>query len=401
MSNPIAQRLDAVRPSMILGLVQKARELAAAGHPIIDLGIGEPDFETPDHIKEAAIVAIRNGETKYTVVPGTPALRTAIVGKLQRENGLAYDVKQITVSGGAKQIIYNVMMATVSAGDEVIIPAPYWSSYPDIVSIADGTPVIVDCPQSQHFLISPQQFEAAITPKTKWLMLNSPSNPTGGVYQRQHLEALAEVLRRHPQVHVLSDDIYEHMIFAGQQFVSLLDVAPDLVDRCVLVNGVSKVFAMTGWRIGYAAGPVQIINAMNVVQGQCCTHACSISQAASVAALNGPTDFFAQRAGSFEQRRDIVVAALNAVDGIDCLRPDGAFYVYPDCTGLMGSKTPSGHVLNSDIDLCTWLLEEHHVSAVPGAAFGLSPHMRISTAASVDNLNTACASIAAACATLS
>jgi aspartate aminotransferase len=400
MQNTIAKRLDAVQPSMILALVHKARELAAAGHPIIDLGIGEPDFETPDHVKEAAIEAIRNGETRYTVVPGTPALRSAISQKLKRENRLSYELSQITVSGGAKQIIYNIMMATLSAGDEVIIPAPYWSSYPDIVAIADGTPVIVNCPQSQQFLLSPEQLESAITPRTKWLMLNSPSNPTGGVYHAQHLKALAEVLRRHPQVHVLSDDIYEHLIFDGQLFASILDVAADLKQRTVVVNGVSKVFAMTGWRIGYAAGPLNIISAMNVVQSQCCTHACSISQAASVAALNGPTNFFAERASSFAQRRSIVVDALKAIDGIDCLMPEGAFYVYPDCSGLIGKVTPAGRALKSDIELCTWLLEEHHVSAVPGAAFGLSPHIRISTAASIENLREACARIAAACATL-
>jgi aspartate aminotransferase len=400
MQNTTAKRLEAVQPSMILSLVQKARELAAAGYPIIDLGIGEPDFETPDHVKEAAIEAIRNGETRYTVVPGTPALRTAITHKLERENRLSYELAQITVSGGAKQIIYNVMMASVSAGDEVIIPAPYWSSYPDIVAIADGTPVIVDCPQSQQFLISPEQLENAITPQTKWLMLNSPSNPTGGLYHPHHLKALAEVLRRHPQVQVLSDDIYEHLIFDGQIFTSILDVAPDLKDRTVVVNGVSKVFAMTGWRIGYAAGPSHIINAMNVVQSQCCTHACSISQAASVAALNGPTNFFAERATSFSERRSIVVDALKAIDGIDCLLPEGAFYVYPNCSGLIGKTSPSGRTLQTDVDLCTWLLEEHHVSAVPGAAFGLSPHIRISTAASTESLRDACARIAAACATL-
>ncbi|WP_035900707.1 pyridoxal phosphate-dependent aminotransferase [Labrenzia sp. DG1229] len=395
-----ANRLEAVRPSMILELVQKARQLMADGHPIIDLGIGEPDFETPQHVKEAAIKAIANNETRYTVVPGTTTLRQAIVAKFERENRLNYRQDEISVSGGAKQVIYNAMTATLSPGDEVIIPAPFWSSYPDIVAIAEGRPVVVDCPQGQRFLISPEQLNAAITPRTKWLILNSPSNPTGGVYGPGHLEALADVLHRYPHVHILSDDIYEHLMFDGRRFTSILNVAPDLQDRTLIVNGVSKAFAMTGWRIGYGAGSKDIIAAMNVVQGQSCTHACSISQAAAFAALTGPTDFFAKRAAAFEKRRDVVVAALNTIDGVDCLTPEGAFYVYPDCSGLIGRKTPAGRVLTSDIDICSWLLDEHHVSAVPGAAFGLSPHLRISTAAATDDLENACGRIAAACALL-
>ncbi|MEE9333806.1 MAG: pyridoxal phosphate-dependent aminotransferase [Granulosicoccaceae bacterium] len=395
-----ANRLNAVKPSMILGLVQKARQLATDGHPVIDLGIGEPDFETPEHIKQAAIEAIHNNETRYTVVPGTPVLRTAIINKLGRENGLAYTLNKITVSGGAKQIIYNAMMATLSSGDEVIIPAPFWSSYPDIVAIANGKPVIVDCPQSQGFLISPKDLEVAITPRTKWLILNSPSNPTGGVYSSEQLIEIAEVLLRHPQVHILSDDIYEHLMFDGHSFTSIVNIAPDLKERTLIVNGVSKVFAMTGWRIGYAAGPQDIITMMNVVQGQSCTHASSISQAASVAALNGPTDFFAERTKRFQARRDVVVSALNAVEGIDCLTPEGAFYVYPNCDGLIGKKTPTGRILKSDNDICDWLLEDHSVSAVPGSAFGLSPHMRISTAASTVELEEACTRISKACAQL-
>ena len=288
---------------------------------------------------------------------------------------------EITVSGGAKQIIYNALMATLSAGDEVIIPAPYWSSYSEMVAIADGMPVVVDCPQSARFLITPEQLEAAISPRTKWLMLNSPSNPTGGAYTAAELGALSVVLRAHPHVRVLSDDIYEHLMFEDHRFVSLRNVAPDLKNRVLAVNGVSKVFAMTGWRIGYAAGPKDLIRAMNVVQGQCCTHACSISQAAAVAALNGPTEFFAERAASFQVRRDIVVDALNTIPGITCLRPEGAFYVYPNLTGLIGKKTPEGTSLTDDIAISTWLLEEHNVSTVPGTAFGLSPHIRISTAA--------------------
>ncbi|MGC1504663.1 MAG: pyridoxal phosphate-dependent aminotransferase [Sulfitobacter sp.] len=395
-----AERLTAVRPSMILGLVQKARALAAQGHPVIDLGIGEPDFTTPDHIKQAAIDAINADQTRYTVVPGTMELRNAIIRKLARENRLAYEADQISVSGGAKQVIFNAFMATLSKSDEVIIPAPYWSSYPDMVAVADGTPVIVDCPQSHRFLISPEQLKAAIPPQTKWLMLNSPSNPTGGVYTFAQLEMLADVLCDHPHVMVLSDDIYEHLMFDGHKFVSILDAAPDLIDRVLIVNGVSKVFAMTGWRIGYGAGPKALIAAMNTVQGQSTTHACSISQAASVAALDGPTGFITDRARSFQARRDLVVDALGAVPEFSILEPEGAFYLYPDCSGLIGKQTPNGLVLETDVDVCTWLLEDHHVSVVPGAAFGLSPHLRISTAASETQLKEACDRIAAAAKTL-
>lgn len=395
-----ADRLDAVQPSMILGLVQKARELAASGSPVIDLGIGEPDFTTPDHVKEAAIQAIHGDQTRYTVVPGVVPLRQAIADKFRRENGLTYELADITVAGGAKSVIFNAMMASLSAGDEVIVPAPYWSSYPDIVAMAEGTPVKVDCPQDQRFLISPDQLQAAITPRTRWLVINSPSNPTGGVYGADHLTALADVLRANPHVWVLSDDIYEHLMFDGHRFTSILDVAPDLKDRTLLVNGVSKVFAMTGWRIGYAAGPRETITAMNVVQGQSQTHACSISQAASVAALNGPTDYFAPRAKSFEARRDIVVGQINQADGLSCISPEGAFYVFPSCAGAIGKVTPKGRRIASDIDFCAYLLEDHFVSAVPGAAFGLSPHLRISTAASEENLREACRRIQTACAEL-
>lgn len=392
-----AARLSKVKPSMILGLVQKARQLATEGHPVIDLGIGEPDFTTPDHIKQAAIDAMARDETRYTIVPGTVPMREAIAAKLRRENHLNYDLADITVGGGCKSIIFNAMMATLSPGDEVIIPAPYWSSYPDMVAMAEGTPVVVDCPLSQRFLISPEQLAEAITPRTRWLMLNSPSNPTGGVYSADHLASLAEVLRRHPHVAILSDDIYEHLMFDGHRFTSILNVAPDLKDRVLIVNGVSKVFAMTGWRLGYAAGPAAVIKSMNTVQGQSLTHACSISQAAGVAALNGPTDFFASRAESFAKRRDLVVKALNDTRMLDCLSPEGAFYVYPDCSAVIGKITPKGKVISSDTDFCTYLLEDHFVSVVPGAAFGLSPHIRISTAASGEDLTEACRRIKMAC----
>lgn len=400
MNITTANRLKAVRPSSILGLVQKAKAMSAQGHPVIDLGIGEPDFDTPDHIQMAAKIALSYGQTKYTPVPGTIEARQAIVRKFERENGLTYTPDEITVTGGAKQAIYNALMATVSPGDEVIIPAPYWSSYPDMVAMAEGQPIILDCPQEQRFLLDPAQFEAAITPKTRWLMLNSPSNPTGNIYRPENLTAIAEVLRRHPHVMVLSDDIYEHLMFDDLKFCSILNVAPDLQDRVLVVNGVSKVFAMTGWRLGYAAGPKDLIKAMNTVQGQSTSHASSIAQAATIAALDGPTDFFAERASQFEMRRDLVVNTLGAVDGIDMLTPEGAFYVFPKVAGLIGKVTPKGKVLGTDADVCDWLLDDHYVSCVPGSAFGLSPHIRISTASSTQNLQEACERIAAAVSTL-
>lgn len=395
-----ANRLKAVRPSSILGLVQKAKAMAAAGHPVIDLGIGEPDFSTPDHVQMAAKVALSYGQTKYTPVPGTVETREAIVRKFERENGLKYAVDQITVTGGAKQAIYNALMATLSPGDEVIIPAPYWSSYPDMVAMAEGTPIIIDCPQEQRFLLDPKQFEAAITPKTRWLMLNSPSNPTGNIYLAEDLLAIAEVLKRHPHVMVLSDDIYEHLMFDGLTFCSILNVAPELQDRVLVVNGVSKVFAMTGWRLGYAAGPKDLIKAMNTVQGQSTSHASSIAQAATIAALDGPTEFFADRASSFELRRNLVVNELGKLNGMDMLRPEGAFYVFPKVAGLIGKVTPKGKTLGNDVDVCDWLLDDHYVSCVPGSAFGLSPHIRISTASSKENLSEACKRITAAVASL-
>ena len=400
MNGPFAQRLQRVNPSMILGLVQKARQLAAAGQPVIDLGIGEPDFKTPDHVKAAGIDAIHNDVTRYTIVPGTNELREAIAEKFATENSLDYSVSEISVSGGAKQAIFNAMLATLSPGDEVIIPAPYWSSYPDIVTLCDGVPTVVECSQEQHFLIDPGQLERAIGPKTKWLIINSPSNPTGGVYQAEHLRRLAAVLDRYPDIYVLSDDIYEHLMFDGNLFTSILNVAPQLSERTLLVNGVSKVFAMTGWRIGYTAGPKKLIEKINTVQGQSTTHACSISQAASIAALKGPKEFIAERADTFQSRRDLVVSRLSDAEGISTIPPDGAFYVYPNCDGVVGKKTPEGQLISSDMDFCAWLLEHHYVSTVPGAAFGLSPHFRISTAASESDLVTACERIVQACAML-
>lgn len=381
-----ASRLEKVRPSPILGLVQKARALRQQGRDIIDLGIGEPDFDTPEHVRDAAAAAMARGETKYTVVNGTLELRNAIIAKLQRENHLDYSVDEILVTGGAKQAIYNAMMATLNPGDEVIIPAPYWSSYPDVVAISGGTPVFVECPQAQGFRITPEQLEYAITPKTKWLVINSPSNPTGGAYSADELKALSDVLKRYPDIWVLSDDIYEHLFFDGRKFQSILSVAPFLKERCVLINGVSKAYAMTGWRLGYSAAPKQMTAAMAKVQSQSTTHASAISQAAAIEAMNGPQDLLAERLMAYQDRRDLVVAALTDINGIDCHKPEGAFYVYPSCASLIGKSTPGGDIINDDADFCTYLLEAHGVSCVPGSAFGLSPHLRISTAASNENL---------------
>ncbi len=396
----MAERLGGVQPSMILRLLQEAKRLQATGHPVIDLGIGEPDFKTPDHVKEAACQAIADNWTNYTVTPGLPALREAIAEKLRTENALRYPIEQISVSSGAKQAIFNAMMATVSPGDEAIIPSPYWSSYTDIVSLCGGVVVTVPCTQSQSFRISAAQLEAVITAKTKWLFINSPSNPTGSVYSADHLKELAAVVDRHPHVHILSDDIYEHLIFQGSQFTSIVNVAPQLKERVLLVNGVSKAFAMTGWRIGYCVGPKPLIDAINTVQGQSTTHACSISQAASLAALTGPKDFIKQRARAFEKRSDAVVRALSETAHLSVVSPQGAFYAYPCCNDVIGKTTPDGKLISNDAEFCAWLLDSCHVSTVPGAAFGLSPYFRISTAAANEDLNAACSRIAEACAQL-
>ncbi len=382
---------------MIMRLLQEAKRLQAAGQPVIDLGIGEPDFNTPDHIKEAAYQAIAENCTRYTMTPGLPVLREAIAEKLATENALRYSIEQISVSGGAKQAIFNAMMATITPGDEVIIPAPYWSSYVDIVSLCGGTPVTVPCELSQGFRISAAQLEAAVTARTKWFILNSPSNPTGSVYSADHLKTLAEVLDRHPQVQILSDDIYEHLIFEDRQFTSIINAAPQLQERTLLVNGVSKVFAMTGWRIGYCAGSKPLVAAINTIQGQSTTHACSISQAASLAALTGPKDFLKPRTCVFQQRRDLVVRALSETPHLAVATPQGAFYAYPCCSGAIGKTTPDGKRLSTDVEFCTWLLEASHVSTVPGTAFGLSPYFRISTAAGDEKLRTACRRIVDAC----
>ncbi len=396
----IADRLSLIKPSPTIAISTKARELKAAGRDVIGLAAGEPDFDTPDHIKEAAKAAIDRGETKYTAVAGTPELRQAIVDKLRRDNDLTYTPEQISVGCGGKQNIYNALMATLNPGDEVIIPAPYWVSYPDITLLAEGKPVIVNCPTEAGFKMRPQDLQAAITPKTKWLILNSPSNPTGAGYTRADMKALTDVLLRHPHVWVMTDDMYEYLVYDGFEFVTPAQVEPGLFDRTLTLNGVSKAFCMTGWRVGYAAGPDELIKAMNKIQSQSTTHTSSISQAASVAALNGPRDFIAANNKVFVERRDLVVKMLNEAEGIDCPTPDGAFYVYPSCAGMIGKKTPDGKVLGTDGDVVTYLLDSEGVAAVHGEAFGLSPHFRVSYATSTELLTDACSRIQRACAAL-
>ena len=396
----LSQSLGRIKPSPTIAVSTKARELKAAGRDVIGLGAGEPDFDTPDNIKEAAIQAIHEGQTKYTAVDGTPALKQAIVAKLKRENGLDYSTDQVTVGAGGKQVIFNAMVATIDPGDEVVIPAPYWVSYPDIVLLCGGTPVPVDCPSQAGFKLQPADLEAAITPKTKWLILNSPNNPTGAAYSRDEMKALTDVLMRHPHVHVMTDDMYEHLVYDDFQFVTPAQVEPGLYDRTLTMNGVSKAYAMTGWRIGYAAGPKDLIKAIAKVQSQSTTNPSSISQAAAVEALNGTQDFIPVRAEAFKERRDVVVEMLNAAEGISCHKPEGAFYVYPSCAGCMGKTTPDGKKLETDEDFAGYLLESVGVAVVHGAAFGFSPFFRVSYATSMEALKEACTRIQKACAAL-
>jgi aspartate aminotransferase len=396
----IADRIDRIKPSPTVAAGAKARELRAQGRDIISLDAGEPDFDTPDSIQEAAIAAIRAGQTKYTNVDGTPALKEAICAKFKRENGLDYTPDQINVGVGGKHVLFNALMATLNAGDEVIVPAPYWVSYPDMAILADGTPVFVECKAEHGFKLRPDALERAITPRTKWLVLNSPSNPTGAAYTRDELKALAEVLLRHPQVYILNDDMYEHLVYDGFEFTTIAQVEPGLYDRTLTVNGVSKSYAMTGWRIGYAGGPATLIKAMAKIQSQSTTNPSSISQAAAVAALNGPQDFIATRAAVFQDRRDLVVGMLNQAQGITCHRPEGAFYVFPSCAGTIGRKTPDGKTIATDQDFASYLLMEAGVSVVFGAAFGLSPFFRISYATSTQALEEACRRIQGACGAL-
>ncbi|MCA1974522.1 MAG: pyridoxal phosphate-dependent aminotransferase [Caenispirillum sp.] len=396
----IAKRLSAIKPSPTIAVTQKAAELKAAGRDVIGLGAGEPDFDTPDNVKAAAKAAIDRGETKYTAVAGTLALRKAICAKLERENGLKYVPDQITVGCGGKQTIYNAIMATVEAGDEVIIPAPYWVSYPDIVLLAGGTPVFVECGDNSGFKLTPEALEKAITPKTKWLVLNSPSNPTGAAYSAADLKAIAEVLLKHPHVWVMTDDMYEHLVYDGFEFATIAQVEPKLYDRTLTLNGVSKAYSMTGWRVGYAAGPADLIKAMNKIQSQSSTHTSSVSQAAAVEALNGPQDFLAEWRTAFAARRDLVVKMLNEAEGLTCRTPEGAFYVYPSCAGVLGKKTPDGRVIETDSDFAEALLEAEGVAVVQGVAFGLSPYFRISYATSEKALTEACTRIQRFCAGL-
>lgn len=392
--------LARVKPSATLAVTARARELKREGRDVIGLGAGEPDFDTPENIKAAAIAAIRRGETKYTDVDGIPELKAAITAKFKRDNGLAYETSQVHVAPGGKAVLYNALVATLSAGDEVIVPAPYWVSYPDMVLLAGGEPVAVACVEADGFKLTPAALEAAITPRTRWLILNSPSNPTGAAYTRTELQALATVLRRHPHVWIMTDDMYEHLTYGGFEYFTMAKVAPDLIDRTLTVNGVSKAYAMTGWRIGYAAGPKPLIDLMRKVASQTTSNPSSISQWAAVEALNGPQDFIAERAAQFERRRDLVVTMLNRASGVRCPTPEGAFYVYPSLEGLLGKKTDGGQVIDSDEAFATALLNREGVAVVHGAAFGLSPYFRISYATSEDVLQEACRRIQRFCAGL-
>lgn len=396
----LADRLGRIKPSATLGMIAKAKELKAQGKDIIGLGGGEPDFDTPDFIKDAAKAAMDAGDTKYTNVDGTPELKDAIIEKFKRDNGLEYTRDEISVGTGGKQILYNALMATVNPGDEVIIPAPYWVSYPDMALLAEGEPVFVDCPAENQFKLQPDQLEAAITPKTRWVILNSPSNPTGGAYTREEIKGLTDVLLKHEHVMIMSDDMYEHLVYDGFEFTTPAQVEPKLKDRTLTVNGVSKAYSMTGWRIGFAGGPKDLIKAMCNIQSQSTSNPCSIAQAAAAAGLNGDQSFMGPWVEAFKKRRDMVVGLLNEADGIHCPTPEGAFYVYPSCAGAIGKKTPDGKVIENDEDFVTYLLEAEGVACVHGAAFGLSPHFRISYATSDEALEDACSRIKKACSAL-
>jgi len=397
----IADSLNRIKASPTMGISALARKLKAEGRDIIVLSQGEPDFDTPDNIKEAAIAAIRRGETKYTDPDGMPELKRAACIKFKRENGLEYKPEQITIGSGGKQVLFNALVATLNAGDEVIVPAPYWVSYPDIVLFAGGKPVAVPCPQAQGFKLSPEDLERAITPRTKWLILNSPSNPSGAAYSKADLRALADVLLKHPQVWVLTDDMYEHLRYDGFEFFTIAQVEPKLYPRTLTMNGVSKAYAMTGWRIGYAGGPVELIKAMGKLQSQSTSNPNTIAQFAAVEALTGPQDFIAERALAFEKRRDLVVSMLNQAKGISCPKPEGAFYVYPSCEGTLGKRAPDGTVIKTDEDFGTALLAAEGVAVVFGAAFGLAPHFRISYATSTEELEESCRRIQRFCGSLS
>lgn len=396
----LSRHLSAINPSSTLVIAQKVRDLRAQGVAVIGLGTGEPDFDTPDHIKQAAKTAMDNGHTKYTNVDGIPELKSAICEKFSRDNDLDYTPEQINVSPGGKPVIYNALVASLNPGDEVVIPTPCWVSYPDMVKLAGGIPVFAEATLRDDYKLQPERLEKAITPKTKWLFLNSPSNPTGAAYSLEDLRALAEVLRQHPHVWILTDDMYEHLMYDGFEFATIAQAAPDLYGRTLTMNGVSKAYAMTGWRLGYAGGPVNLIKAMAKVMGQTTSNACSITQWAAVAALNGTQNFINTRNEIFKTRRDMVVAQLNAVPGLTCPRPNGAFYVFPDCAQLIGKKTPAGCVMQTDMDFASALLDEAHVAVVPGSAFHASPNFRISYSTDTDELKVACERIADFCQSL-
>src|SRR5260221_6190936 len=396
----LADRLARVKPSPTMAMTALATELKASGRDIVSLSVGEPDFDTPQNIQEAAIAAMRRGETRYTVFDGSIELKRAVCAKFKRENGLDYETSQITISAGGKQVLYNAMVATINPGDEVVIPAPFWVSYPEMVLLCEGTPVPVSCPQNNGFKMRPEDLDAAITPRTKWLILNSPSNPTGAAYTEAELEGVAEVLLRHPHVWVMTDDMYEHLVYDDFEYRTIAQVEPRLYDRTLTVNGVSKAYCMTGWRIGYAGGPVPLIKAMATLQSQSTSNPSSISQAAAVAALSGPMDFVAEHNAIFQQRRDLVVDMLNKAKGLFCPKPEGAFYVYPSCAGAIGRTTPQGKRIANDSDFVEYLLEAEGVAVVQGTAFGLSPHFRISYATSTEALTEACTRIQRACAAL-
>ena len=386
----LADALSRVKPSATIAVSQKKRDMAAQGRTVIGLEMGEPDFDTPENVKQAAIDAIKRGETKYTPVSGIQPLREAIVAKFKRENNLDYNWTQTIVGTGGKHILFNALMATLNPGDEVIIPSPYWVSYPEMVALCGGTPVPAATTLENGFKLKPEALEAAITPKTKWLILNSPSNPSGAAYTGDELKALADVLLRHPHVWVLTDDIYEHLTYGDFKFRTIAEVEPNLIDRTLTMNGVSKAYAMTGWRIGYAAGPIELIKAMDKIQSQQTSGTSSISQWAAVEALNGPQDFVAKNKAIFQSRRDLVVSMLNQAKGIDCPTPEGAFYVYPSCAGLIGKKTEAGKLIETDADFVTELLEAEEIAVVQGSAFGLGPNFRISYATSEELLEESC-----------
>ena len=397
----LAQRLGRIKPSPTMAITAMAAELKAAGKDVIGLGAGEPDFDTPESIKAAGIQAIETGETKYTRVDGLPALKQAVARKFARENGLDYAPEQISVGSGAKHVLFNALMAGLDPGDEVIVPAPYWVSYPDMVVLAEGVPVIVPTSAADGFKLGPEALAAAITPSTRWFMFNSPSNPTGAAYTRDEMAAIADVLVDHPHVGVLADDIYEHLVYDDFRFHTMAEVEPRLYDRTVTINGVSKAYAMTGWRIGFAGGPREMIAGMAKIQSQSTSNPSSISQHAAMAALDGPQDSISERRAVFQERRDLVVGMLNEADGIECATPEGAFYVYPSCAGMIGRTTPGGETLANDEDVARYFLEAQGVAVVFGGAFGLEPYFRISYATSTEALTEACARIQRAAGALS